>query len=324
VARPSLLRLLLLASIWGSSFLWIKIGLDGLSPAQLTLGRVAFGSAFLLLLCLLTGRRLPTGRVVWAHIAFVALAGNAVPFTLFGIGEQTVDSGLAGVLNATTPLWTAVIAILAGQERRPSRQRIFGLALGFAGTVLIVAPWQGGGGSLAGALACTAAAACYGVALVYSARFLISRGIPAVALSAAQITTATGWMLLATPLFGWQPVRLSWPVALAVFVLGVLGSGYAFVLINSLIADDGPTTASTVTYLLPVIAVLLGAVVLGESLGLRVLAGMVVVLAGVFAATGGYRRRPTPAGGRPPSGTARTGWRAASSAAPTTRVSPPS
>jgi drug/metabolite transporter (DMT)-like permease len=294
VTRSSVLRLLLLALVWGSSFLWIKIGLDGLSPTQLTLGRLALGAAFLLTLCLITGRRLPAGWVVWGHIAVIALVGNALPFTLFAIGEQTVDSGLAGVLNATTPLWTALIAMVAGQESRPGPRRTLGLGLGFAGTALIVAPWQAGG-SLVGALACLAAAMCYGVALVYSARYVISRGVSAVTLSAAQVSVATGWMLLATPVAGWPSVRLSVPVVLAVAVLGVLGTGYGFVLINRLIADDGPTTASTVTYLLPVIAVLLGAVVLDEALHLRVLAGMAVVLVGVYAVvSGGQRPRVVP------------------------------
>ena len=286
-----MLRLILLALMWGSSFLWIKIALGGIGPVQITQGRLVLGAAFLLALCAASRLRLPSGRVVWGHLLVLSLVGNAVPFALFSFGERTIDSGLAGVMNATTPLWTAAAALVARQERRPGPVRIAGLALGFAGTALILAPWQGSGGSLGGALLCMIAATCYGVSLVYSARFVVSRGINPVALAAGQISAAAGWALLATPLFGTAPMHVDAIVAVAVVVLGLLGTGYAFVLVNRLLMDEGPTSASTVTYLLPVIAVLLGAVALGESLNPRVLAGMVVVLAGVMLA----QRRPRPA-----------------------------
>jgi drug/metabolite transporter (DMT)-like permease len=294
VSRTSLLRLALLALLWGSSFLWIKIALNGLSPVQITLGRVALGASFLLVLCAAMRLRLPSGRAVWGHLAVISLLGNAVPFALFGYGERSVDSGLAGVMNATTPLWTALIALLFGLERRPGPQRVAGLALGFGGTVLILAPWQSSGSSLAGTLMCMGAAICYGANLVYSSRFVIPRGIPAIALSAGQIGTAALWLVLATPFLGLQPMHLSPGVVLAVALLGLLGTGYAFVLINQLIADEGPTSASTVTYLLPVIAVLLGAVALHEALNLRVLVGMAVVLAGVMLAQRRPRAVPAP------------------------------
>jgi drug/metabolite transporter (DMT)-like permease len=284
VAQASMLRLVLLALMWGSSFLWIKIALGGLGPMQITVGRLTLGAAFLLTMCAVTRLRLPSDRTLWGHLLFVSLVGNAVPFALFSFGEQTVDSGLAGVLNATTPLWTAAVALLLRQERRPGPMRIVGLALGFAGTVLILAPWQGAGGSLRGALLCMSAATCYGVALVYSARFIVNRGIKPVAIAAAQISAAAGWALLATPLFELQPIHVDLTVTVAVVVLGLLGTGYAFVLVNRLLLDEGATSTSTVTYLLPVIAVLLGAVTLSEALNPRVLAGMVIVLAGVMLA----------------------------------------
>jgi len=325
VPRSSLLRLLLLALLWGSSFLWIKIALNGLSPVQITVGRLVLGAAFLLAMCALTRLRLPGGRNLWGHLLVASLAGNAIPFALFSFGERTIDSGLAGVLNATTPLWTLLFALLVRQERRPTPLRIAGLAVGFGGTLLILAPWQTTGGSLGGALLCMSAAVCYGMSLVYGARYLVNRGINPVALAAAQITAAAGWAVLATPVIGLQPMRLDPLVVVAIALLGLLGTGYAFVLINRLLVEEGPTGTATVTYLLPVIAVLLGAVFLDEALGPRVLAGMVVVLIGVMLA----QRRPrpaviTPGDGPRPSGTARSGWTAASCAAPTTRASRPS
>lgn len=288
MSRISLLRLGLLALLWGSSFLWIKIALDGLSPVQITTGRLVLGAAFLVGMCLVSRLRLPRDRRLWAHLLLISLVGNAVPFALFSFGERTVDSGLAGVLNATTPLWTAVVALLVGQERRPGPVRTIGLALGFAGTALILAPWQGTGGSLSGSLMCLGAAACYGTSLVYMSRFVVSRGLSPVVLATCQIGTAACWALLATPALGLQPMQLDLPVVLAVSLLGLLGTGYAFVLVNRLLIEEGPTSTATVTYLLPLIAVLLGAVVLDEELGPRVLAGMVVVLVGVMLA----QRRP--------------------------------
>lgn len=279
-----MLRLLLLALMWGSSFLWIKIALRGLGPVQLTQGRLVLGAAFLLLLCAVSRLRLPSGRATWGHLLVLSLVANAVPFALFSYGVQTVDSGLAGVLNATTPLWTAMVALLARQERRPGPVRIAGLALGFAGTLLILAPWHGSGGSLGGASLCLLAAVCYGIAFVYNSRFLVNRGFNPITLAAAQIGAAAGWSLLATPLTGVAPMHLDATVTVAIVVLGLLGTGYAFVLVNRLLMDEGPTSTSTVTYLLPIIAVLLGAMVLGESLSPRVLVGMVIVLAGVMLA----------------------------------------
>ena len=290
----SLLRVLLLALLWGSSFLWIKIALDGLSPVQLTLARLAFGAAFLLTLCAVTRLRLPRPGRLWLHLTVVAAIGQAVPFTLFGVGEQTVSSGLAGVLNATTPLWTVIVAVLARQERRLGPIKIAGLLLGFGGTLLILAPWHNATGTIAGSLACIAAAMCYGVSLVYSSRFVMSRGVPALAVATVQITLGTVLLALATPVLGRQPVQLEPAVVVSVAVLGIAGTGYAFVLLNRLIGDIGPTSTSTVTYLLPVIAVLLGAVALGEELNARVLAGMVVVLLGVALTQRRQRREPAP------------------------------
>jgi drug/metabolite transporter (DMT)-like permease len=293
VQRASVIRLVALAFLWGSSFLWIKIALDGMSPVQITFVRLALGAVFLLAMCAAMRLRLPRPGRFWVHVAVVALVGQAVPFTLFGVGERTVSSGLAGVFNATTPLWTVIIALLVGQERRPGPVRVLGLVLGFGGTVLILAPWQGAGGTLMGSLACMFAALCYGIMLVYSSRFVAGRGVSPLALSALQISMGAGMLALATPVIGLQPMRLSFAVVASVTVLGLVGTGYAFVLLNRLVADEGATSTSTVTYLLPVIAVLLGAVALGEELSLRVLAGMVVVLIGVMLSQ--RRTRPLPA-----------------------------
>jgi len=277
----TLVRLGVLALLWGSSFLWIKIALTGLSPVQIAFVRTALGAAVLLVLAYARGHRLPTDRSAWRHLGVAALFGNLIPFVLFAVGEQTVDSGVAGVLNATTPLWTLGLGLLLGFERQRNPARLIGLALGFVGTLLIFAPWQKAGVASWGALACLAAAASYAVAYVYIGRTLSGQGLSSLQLSSAQLVAATGLTALAVPVGGLQAVHLNLNALIAVGILGVFGTGVAFVINYRLIADEGPTNATTVGYLLPVVSVLLGAVFLGEGLTLRVVIGMLVVLVGV-------------------------------------------
>lgn len=289
-STASLLRLITLALMWGSSFVWIKLALHGFSPWQITLLRVALASAVLVLLCWLAKQRLPREPKLWLAVAVPIVFGSVLPFTLFGVGERTVDSSLAGVLNSTTPLWTLLIALLLRQERGIGAGRITGLLLGFAGTVLILAPWQSGGLLSWGALACLAAAASYGVSYSYIGARLTGRVAPMV-LTAMQLLGATALTLVLLPVFGRTPVEPAPSALLAVGVLGVFGTGVAFALMNRLIADDGPTAAASVGYLLPVVSVLLGAATLGEELNPRIIAGMLVVLLGVALS----RRRAKPA-----------------------------
>ncbi|MDQ0911180.1 drug/metabolite transporter (DMT)-like permease [Streptomyces canus] len=279
MSPASTLRMAVLALLWGSGFLWIKLALDhGLSPAQITIARCVLGTAVLFLLARAAGQRLPRSRSTWGHLIVAALFCNAIPFALFAVGEQSVDSGVAGVLNATTPLWSLLIGVLLGTDRDLRPLRLTGLLLGFAGTVLIFAPWHRSGLLTWGALALLAAATSYAVAFAYMARKLTSGQAP-LALSTAQLLMATGWTTLSLPFAG--PVDTDLTGLAAVTALGVLGTGVTFYLNYRLIADEGPTTAATVGYLLPVVSVTLGAVLLDERVGPRVLAGMAIVLTGV-------------------------------------------
>jgi len=284
----------LIALFWGSSFLWIKLALASLSPVQITFARLVLGGIVLLALCYWGGRRLPRDRRTWAHLVVAAFFGNALPFLLFAVGELTVPSGVAGMLNSTTPLWALLIGILLGTERDLRAVRITGLTLGFAGTLLIFAPWAAGGVASWGALAILAAAVSYAISYTYIGRHLSGRAGAPVALSAAQILTATGITALALPAGGLAPVHWHVSGIVAVVVLGVFGTGLAFALNYRLIADEGATQAATVGYLLPVVSVLLGALVLDEELSARVIAGMVVVLAGVALTRVPRRAVPVP------------------------------
>ncbi|MDT7596194.1 MAG: hypothetical protein QOJ06_1740 [Pseudonocardiales bacterium] len=288
--RVSVVRLALLAVLWGSSFVWIKIGLRGFTPMHIVFLRLFLGAGLLLVICRVRGLRMPREPVVWVHFAVTATVGNVMPFFLFGVGERSVDSSLAAILNATTPLWTIAVALLVRTERAMSVFRAAGLLVGFAGTVVIFTPWRSGG-SLGGAAACLTASALYGVMFVYAGRFLTGRNLAPTVLSAGQLTAATVLSGLALPI-GWHGPELRPDAVGSVAVLGLLGTGVAYVLNYRLITDDGPAVASTVTYLIPVVAVLFGIAVLGESLSLRVLVGMAVVLAGVGLVRGSTGRPP--------------------------------
>jgi drug/metabolite transporter (DMT)-like permease len=137
-------RLALLALVWGSSFLWIKLSLRGLSPVEVTFGRLLLGAAALFVIAAVRRTRLPRSPALWAHMSVAALFGNAAPYLLFALGEQQVSSSTAGILNATTPLWTLVMAMVTGHERTVTPARLGGLVIGFGGALLIFSPWHSG------------------------------------------------------------------------------------------------------------------------------------------------------------------------------------
>src|SRR3954452_5686252 len=286
MSRASATRLALLACLWGSSFLFIKVALDGLSPIQIVLARMTTGALVLLAIVAARHEQLPRGRSTWAHIAVAAVVANLIPYFLFGWGEQRVDSAVAGTLNATTPLFTLAIAYATRTEPTITRQRVAGFLLGFLGAVLIIAPWNNKASSATGARACLAAAASYGVSYVYMRRYLAGRGTSPTALAAAQISVGALILLITAPVLVGQAVDLQLDVVASVLALGALGTGLAYLLNYRLIQDEGATTASTVTYLLPIVAVILGAIVLGEPITWNLVVGTVVVLAGVGISDG--------------------------------------
>ena len=281
IGRGSLARLAQLALLWGSSFLWIAIALGGFSPVQIVLIRLALGAVVLVIIVYGRGLRLPTNRLVWLHLTVAALFANAIPYTLFAIGEQHVSSSVAGVLNATTPLWTLVISFATGHERRISAAKTAGFIVGLVGTLVIFSPWQSGSQiASVGGLVCLGASASYGVSYVYMDSFLARRGIPPLVLSAGQLIAATVLLAVVLPFAGLQPVHLRWDAIAALAVLGIFGTGIAYILNYRLITDEG-TTASVVTYLLPIVAVILGAAVLSDKITIQIVGGMLIVLIGV-------------------------------------------
>lgn len=290
--------MVVLGLIWGSSFLFIKVGISQLPPLYVTLGRVASGAVVLLGVMGASRQTFPRDLRVWGHSALVAVVNIAVPFTLFGYGEQRIPSLLAGIWNSTTPLVVLPLAVLVFRTERMTARRGLGLALGFLGALVILGVWRGvGGAGLAGQLMCLAAAACYGVGIAYTRRFVAPLPYSGVVMSACQLSVATVLLLMAGPLLtGGVPDlgNLHPRVVAAVLALGALGTGLAFVLNLRNIRLVGATTASMVTYIVPVFAVAIGALVLGESLAWYQPVGAAVVLLGVAVSQGLLSRRSLP------------------------------
>jgi drug/metabolite transporter (DMT)-like permease len=282
VSRSALPRIALLALVWGSAFLWIKLADRGFSPVEVTLARLALGAALLFAIMRIRREKMPRSARLWAHIAVAALFGNAVPYLLFAVAEQTVGSSAAGIINATTPLWTVVLALAVRHQKAVTSWQAAGLIAGFAGAVLIFTPWQAASDLFSsGGLECLAASISYAVSYIYMDRFLARRGIGPVTLSACQLATAAVMLAIALAVTGAPAPHFTAESVAAVVVLGIAGTGLAYVLNYQIITSEGATAASTVTYLLPVVAIVLGVLVLSESITVTTLAGIALVLAGV-------------------------------------------
>lgn len=273
----------LLGTIWGSSFLWIKIAVADVGPATLAAIRLLFGLAGLLAVMRLQGRPFPRVRAHLPPYAFVAFFNSALPFVLIPWGETRIDSGLAAILNATTPLFAILIAHFWLADERISAVRVAGLLTGFAGVVILVSRDVGPSGfhgSVWGQAAVLVASASYALAATFSRRHL--RNHPP--LSQATMVVLLGdlftWMAV---LAGERPVHLpALPITwFALAWLGLLGSCAAYLLYFYLINAVGPTRASMVTYVFPVIGLLLGIIFLNESADWRLWAGSALVVAGI-------------------------------------------
>jgi drug/metabolite transporter (DMT)-like permease len=290
--RSPYARIGVLAGVWGCSFLFIKVALDGVSATQVVLARIVLGALTLLAFVVVRREPLPRRGRTWAHLFFLAMTANVVPFLGFSWGEgHGATSGLAGIYNATTPLWTLLFAMAALPTERPTRARLAGLALGFAGVLLVLAPWRAvEGARLSGQLACLGAGACYGISFVWTRRFVSGTASP-LGLAAAQLLCATVEFGVIAPFVATDPVSLPPRVWLSLLALGAVGTGVAYVIYYGLIHEVGATTASTVTYLVPLVAVTLGVVALGESVRWNDFAGAAVVITGIGVAEGRLRWR---------------------------------
>ena len=291
------LTLVVLAALWGASFLFMRMGARDFGPVALAAVRVGIASAVLLPLLLARGHARVL-RAHWRAVFVVGVLSSALPFVLFGGAALSLSAGLLSIFNATAPLWGALVAWLWLRDTL-TPLRVAGLAIGFAGVVGLT--WSQGdaaaGGGAAGwpIAAALGAPLCYGIAASATKRHLT--GVPAIALAAgSQFGAAT--VLVVPALLAWPatpPPATAWWAAIG---LGVLSTALAYILYFQLIARVGPANAIAVTYLIPVFAMLWGRLFLGEAVTGAMLGGGAVILAGTALATGfvGARARtPRPA-----------------------------
>ncbi|GGZ55213.1 multidrug transporter [Streptomyces inusitatus] len=287
------IRFAVVSLIWGFSFLLIKVGTEGFAPFQVTFGRLFFGTAVLAAAMAVRRERLPRGARTWGHLTVAALLLNAIPFSLFSYAELTIPSTLAGICNATSPLWGMLLSLVALSEDRPTRRRVAGLGLGFLGVLTVLGAWQGFSGlDVRGTAMALLASLFYAIGWIYVRRTLADSGHSHLSLTGTQLGLATVQLAVVTPLFTSVPESFAVVPLLAVVALGALGTGLALLLQYGLVEEIGPTTAQMVTYFIPVIATAAGVTLLGEELGWNTPVGALIVLAGAALTQSRPRRRP--------------------------------
>jgi drug/metabolite transporter (DMT)-like permease len=279
--------------IWGSSFLFMKVALTGLAPAQVAWGRLVLGALTLGVFMLIRRERLPRRPIVWLHLAVVGVVFCVLPFLLFSWAQQHVTSGLASIYNATTPIMTAVMAWAVFRVERLKPVQIGGIVLGILGVLVIVGPWQGldFDQSLVAQGAILGATACYGLGLAYMRRFLANTGLSPLSFAFSYIALAAAVMVVLTPVIALGPIRWDPWVVGSMLLLGCLGTGVAYIWNQNALRAWGPTRASTVTYITPVVGVILGMVVLGEPLAWNEPLGALVVFLAILLAQDRLRLR---------------------------------
>ena len=298
---------IILGAIWGCSFWWIKLGLRAVSPVDVAFARLAAGAIALLVVAAATRTRLPRRTRTWGHLFVLAVFLNSAPFTLFSYGETHISAVLAGIINALTPLATLLAALTIFRQQRPSPRIIGGLAIGFAGVLVVIGVWHGlGGGELLGIGACLGAVACYGIAFPYSRRHLTGLADPPVALATGQVLCGAVQLLLIAAIIGHVHQHIPGSSLVALAALGVLGSGVAFILNFHVVNHAPATVASSVTYLIPLFAIIVGAAFLSEPVTWYEPVGGLLILAGAAISQDRFHRRR----GRSPEPVAHTSRRA--------------
>ena len=285
MTRRDLGLLVALSAIWGSSFLFIKVGVEELEPAVVVCGRLFVGA--LVLVPVVVARGGVTGlRAMLVPIVVLGALNNALPYWLLSFAETRIDSGLAAVIQAAAPIFTVLLAIRIDPSQRVTGFRLLGVALGFVGVALLVGLQEGG--ELLGALAVVGTALCYAVSVLYAGRAI--RSFSPLDVSVGQLSVGA-LLTLPAAVLQWPPDAPSAKVVGAVLVLGVLGTGVAYLLYFALIVRAGASRAILVTYLVPAFALVYGWLILDEPVTASALAGLALILGGTALATGARATR---------------------------------
>jgi drug/metabolite transporter (DMT)-like permease len=278
-----------LSVVWGGSFLFVGIAVKELPPLTIVASRVVMGAAALLIVLRIMGVHLPRTRQAWGAFLGMSILNNVIPFTLIVWGQSHIASGLASILNATTPLFTVIVAHYLTDDEHLTGQKFAGVLVGFAGVAVMIgaaamAAWDA---SILAQLAVLGAALSYTFSGVFGRRFK-TMGIPPLATAAGQVTVSSV-LLLPVALIVDRPWTLSAPsteALLSMAALGLVSTAFAYLIFFRLLARAGATNVGLVTFLIPVSAILLGVLVLGETLALRHIAGMALIAAGLVLIDG--------------------------------------
>ena len=276
-----------LGIVWGCSFIFIKLGLEFLTPFGVAFGRCALGALALLIYSRIKKISLVRDRRMLGHLWVVSLLLNVIPGILFALAETEVTSILAGIINAVTPLMTLIAIILVSRNEPPTKPQVIGLLIGFLGVLTVLGAWNGlGTNPLWAILVLLAAVTCYGFSFPYSRRFILPANLSPESMATAQVSLGALTLL---PLFLFDGVngneyRIG-PV-LAMVALGVFGSGFAYIWNFTIMRAAGSAIASSVTYVTPVVAVIVGLIFLQEKLHWYEPVGAIVVLLGAAIAQG--------------------------------------
>ncbi|MFL5134035.1 MAG: DMT family transporter [Microvirga sp.] len=281
--------LAILSIVWGGSFLFVGVAVRELPPLTIVALRVVTAVSALLLTLRLMGVDLPRTRQVWSAFLGMSILNNVIPFTLIVWGQSHIASGLASILNATTPLFTVIVAHYLTEDERLTGQRFAGVIVGFAGVAVMIgaAAFASLDASILAQLAVLGAALSYGFSGVFGRRFK-TMGIPPLATAAGQVTVSSA-ILLPTALIVDRPWTLAMPSTGAIVSLAALGlvsTAFAYLIFFRLLARAGATNVGLVTFLIPVSAILLGVLVLGETLAMRHMAGMALIGGGLILIDG--------------------------------------
>lgn len=276
-------QLLLLSLLWGGSFFLIAVSVTGLPVLSIVAIRLGVAAMVLWLIVLATGRRLPRAPGIWAAFLVMGILNNAIPFGLIVWGQTSIPSGLASILNATTPLWTVIVSGLLLSDEAFSARKLAGVVLGLGGVAVMIGldTLAGLGHAIWAQLAILGAALSYAFANVFGRRFR-SMELDPVVTAAGMVTGSSALLIpLALSVDGLPGADVPGQVWLAAIVLGVVSTGLAYVLYFRVLARAGATNISLVTFLVPVSAVLLGWLFLAETLGPAHLLGVVLIALGL-------------------------------------------
>jgi len=279
----NLLLLLILGIIWGASYLFIKVIVAEVPVLTLVAGRVTLATIIMWGILRARGLSLPRSRRMWGAYAMLGFLGAALPYSLISWGEQYIPSGLASLLQATTPMFTVILVHFLSDDERVTMSKIMGVVIGFVGVGILMLPDPSTGlrADLLGQLAIVGSSLCYAGVAIYARSRL--RGQPPLVSATGQLTMGMVYMLPASLLidrpFGLSP---SLPVLASWMVLTILGTVVAYVIYFTIIERTSATFVTMVTYIIPVNGLMLGALVLNEQLNATVLGSLVLILLGVL------------------------------------------